>query len=147
MRGKQRRKTKAQGRRNYRGMDGIGEYEETVITSVVGLSAAVGTILIGRHYFNKIFQNKAQTTNIIAGNPSTIATQLYEAMGKEHFYTLADSTAIFNALRSISTQTQYAQVQKSYKANYTTNLDSDLEAKLSADQYNEAIRMISQKPA
>ena len=147
MRGKQRRRTKAQGRRSYRGMDGFGEYEGVVFTSVLGLSTAVGTILLARHFWNKIAQNTAQTTNIIAGNPSTIATQLYEAMGKEHYYTFSDSTAIFNVLRSIASKSLYAQVQKLYKDNYKTNLNSDLEEKLNADQYNEAIRMITQKPA
>ncbi len=147
MKGKKGKRTKAQGKRNYKGMDGVEEYEQTVITSILGLSAAVGTILLGRHYFLKIFQNKAQTTNIIAGNPSTIATQLYEAMGKEHFYTLADSDSIFSVLRSISSQSMYSQVQTAYKQNYKTNLDSDLESALNADQYNEAIRMITEKPA
>ena len=125
---------------------GVDNFKSIILYSVLGIGTATGIILIGRRFINKSKQNKAQKSNLIKGNPSTYSTQLYMAMGNEHWYTESDKSSIFSILNAIPSQAMYAKVQDSYKNDYKTNLNADLEQRLNSDEYNEAVRMISLKP-
>jgi hypothetical protein len=144
MRGRKKKKVRA-GRK--KGLGNVKEAEGIVLTSVLGLSAAAGFALLVRHFYKKFIQDKVQKASLIEGNPATYATQLYQAMGNEHWYLQSNSDAIFSVLRSVPSRTLYAKVQDAYKGSYADNLNADLEKKLSPEQYNEAVRMISAKPA
>jgi|SRR6185437_449248 len=124
----------------------IDNFKSIILYSVLGIGTATGIILLGRRFINKSRQNKAQKSNLIKGNPSTYSTQLYMAMGNEHWYTESDKPSIFSILNAIPSQAMYAKVQDSYKNDYKTNLNADLEQRLDSDEYNEAVRMISLKP-
>src|SRR6185437_1085380 len=139
-----RTKTRKGTERNYQ--KSVDNFKSIVLYSVLGIGTATGIILLGRRIINKSKQNKAQKSNLIKGNPSTYSTQLYMAMGNEHWYATADKVSIFNILNSIPSQSMYAKVQDSYKNDYKTNLNADLEQRLNSDEYNEAVRMISLKP-
>ena len=139
------RGTKSRRRKEGDYQKGIDNFKSIVLYSVIGIGTATGIILLGRRFINKSKQNKAQKSNLIKGNPSTYSTQLYMAMGNEHWYSQADKPSIFSILNAIPSQAMYAKVQDSYKNDYKTNLNADLEQKLSSDEYNEAVRMISLK--
>ena len=139
-----RKKKKVRTGRN-KGLSGVREAEGIVLTSVLGLSAAAGLALLVRHFYKKFLQNQAQKKSLTEGNPSSYATQLYMAMGNEHFWSKDDTDNVLRLIREIPTRKLYNGVADMYNKNYNSNLSADLEKRLSPADYITATQLISAK--
>jgi len=127
-------------------MGGSNDFKTYVIYSVLGAGTSVGLGYLIKHIIKKFGQNKAQKENLYEGNPSTLATQLYMALGNEHWYSSSNKTEIFNLLRSIPSKDFFTKVQDKYKTNYSSNLSADLEKRLTPEEYNLSVLLIAAKP-
>lgn len=130
-------------------MSAIAIQKETsfsVRDAAIGIGIIVGLGFLGRHIVSSIKEDNAQKRNTTEGDPSAFATQLYMSMGNQHWYSGSKSLEVFKIIRLIPTKSVYSQVQTMYKDNYHTNLNQDLQQRLTPDEFNEVINMLKNKP-
>jgi hypothetical protein len=124
----------------------IQELKIAAIYSALGIGAATGLFLLGRHFIKKAQANVSQKHSLEEGDPATFAKQLKMAFENDNSAGWGtNEEMVFQVFRDIPTKGMYSKVQKEYLRMYSKNLNADLEDELSSEEYNELIRILNGK--
>lgn len=116
------------------------------IYSTIGIGAATGLFLLGRHFIRKAQANTSQKHSLEEGDPATYAKQLKMAFENDNSAGWGtNEDLVFQVFRDIPSKSMYGKVQKEYSRMYSQNLNADLEDELSSEEYNELIRIVNEK--
>jgi hypothetical protein len=129
-------------------MKNLETLKTTVVVSALGLGVATGVLVLAKHIINKAKKNKAERSSTQEGSPTTFAKQLHMAFQNDNYFGWGTNNELVKQVfTTISSKRLYDQVQKAYFNLYQKNLNADLEDEMSAQEYNELIRILSTKRA
>lgn len=117
-----------------------------VVYSALGLGTATGVFLLARHFIKKTQANQSQKSSLDEGDPATYAKQLKMAFDNDNSFGWGtNEEQVFRVFNEIPSKSMYTKVQKEYSNMYGKSLNADLEDELSAEEYNELIRILNAK--
>lgn len=124
----------------------LENFEAVVLYSALGLATATGVFLLARHFIKKAQANQSQKSSLDEGDPATYAKQLKMAFDNDNYLGWGtNEEQVFQVFNEIPSKSMYTKVQKEYSNMYGKSLNADLEEELSADEYNELIRILNAK--
>lgn len=124
----------------------IQDYKTLVIYSTLGVGTAAGLFFLGRHFIKKIQANRSQNRSLDEGDPATFAKQLKMAFDNDNYLGWGTKEElVFQVFRDIPSKSMYNRVQKEYFRLYGESLNAALEKDMDSDEYNELIRILSEK--
>lgn len=117
-----------------------------VIYSTLGLGTATGLFFLTRHFIKKAQANQSQKSSLDEGDPATYAKQLKMAFDNDNAFGWGtNEEQVFRVFNEIPSKAMYTRVQREYSNMYGQSLNADLENELSAEEYNELIRILNAK--
>ena len=129
-------------------MKDLETLKTTVVYSTLGIGVATGVFMLAKHFILKAKSNKAQKSSTQEGSPTTFAKQLHMAFQNDNSFGWGtNNDLVKQVFTSIPSKRSYDHVQKAYFNLYQKNLNADLEEEMSAQEFNEIIRILSTKKA
>ncbi len=129
-------------------MKNMETIKTTAFVSALGIGVATGVFLLAKHFIHKVKKKKAERSSVEEGSPTTFAKQLHMAFQNDNAMGWGTNNELVKQVfASLPSKRMYDQVQKAYFNLYQKNLNADLEDELSANEYNEIIRLLSTKKA
>ena len=129
-------------------MKNMETIKATAVVSALGIGVATGVFLLAKHFVHKVKKKKAERSSVEEGSPTTFAKQLHMAFQNDNSFGWGTNNELVKQVFStIPSKRLYDHVQKAYFNLYQKNLNADLEDELSAQEYNEIIRILSTKRA
>ena len=129
-------------------MKNMETIKATAVVSALGIGVATGVFLLAKHFIHKVKKKKAERSSVEEGSPTTFAKQLHMAFQNDNSFGWGTNNELVKQVFStIPSKRLYDHVQKAYFNLYQKNLNADLEDELSAQEYNEIIRILSTKKA
>jgi len=118
-----------------------------VVYSTLGVAAATGLFLLGRHFYNRWQANRTLNRSLQEGDPAQYAMQLKMAFENDMpFGTGTDEDAIIKVFEALPSQRMYARVQEAYKhMTKGQNLNEDLKEELDTEDLNKVMRILHSK--
>lgn len=124
----------------------LQNFETIVLYSALGLATVTGAFLVARHFIRKAQENQSQKSSLDEGDPATYAKQLKMAFDNDNYLGWGtNEEQVFRVFNEIPSKSMYTRVQREYSNMYGKSLNADLEEELSADEYNELIRILNAK--
>lgn len=124
----------------------LQNFETIVLYSALGLATATGVFLVARHFIKKAQASQSQKSSLDEGDPATYAKQLKMAFDNDNSFGWGtNEEQVFRVFNEIPSKSMYTKVQREYSNMYGKSLNADLEDELSADEYNELIRILNAK--
>jgi len=124
----------------------LRNFETVVLYSALGLATATGAFLVARHFIKKAQANQSQKSSLEEGDPATYAKQLKMAFDNDNAFGWGtNEEQVFRVFNEIPSKAMYTKVQREYSNMYGQSLNADLEDELSAEEYNELIRILNAK--
>ncbi|MES2386489.1 MAG: hypothetical protein V4543_00700 [Bacteroidota bacterium] len=123
-------------------------YQKVVLTTVIGLGVAgVGYTLL-RSSIKETQVTTAEQTGLDAGTASNFAKRLQMSFGNDMMFDWGtDEEAVYAIFREIPSKRAYADVQKSYKLLYSSDLNARLQEELSTEEYLKVQQIYNAKKA
>lgn len=126
--------------------ENLENIKTVVIYSTIGLGAATGLFLAGRHFYKKALENQSQKRSLEEGDPATFAKQLKMAFDNDNWAGWGtNENLVTQVFQQIPSKKMYSKVQREYSRLYGKSLNADLEGELSSEEYNELIRILNAK--
>jgi len=129
-------------------MKNLESLKSTVVVSALGIGVATGVLMLAKHIIHKAKKNKAEKSSTQEGSPTAFAKQLHMAFQNDNAMGWGtNNDLVKQVFTTIPSKRSYDHVQKAYFNLYQKNLNADLEDEMSAQEYNELIRILSTKKA
>jgi len=90
--------------------------------TVLSIGTGLGTFFLVDHFIKKVKETSTSKKSLVAGDPASYAAKLYKALDLSSWWSKQD-----------------------YQITYSRDLSKDLQKYLTADEFNEAQRIIAQE--
>jgi len=112
--------------------------------TVLSIGTGLGTFFLVDHFIKKIKETSTSKKSLVAGDPASYAAKLYKALDLSSWWSEPDKLLLFQELRLIPSKL-VEKVKQDYQITYNRDLSKDLQKYLTADEFNEAQRIIAQE--
>ncbi len=119
-------------------------YVKVLGVTVLGVVTGIGAFLFVDKMIKKVEQNVTSRKSLVEGNPASYAAKLYKALDLSSWWSEPDKAMVFQVLRLIPAKL-IEMVKTSYQKAYNRDLSKDLQKYLTAEEFDEAQRIISQE--
>jgi hypothetical protein len=119
--------------------------KEKIQFGLLGIIILGGAVIIGRKIILKSKANNEEAKTFEEGSTPAIAKQIKMAFENDGWWG-TDKNALRQAIRSIVSKEQFAQVMDSYNRLYNRTMMRDMQDELKSTEFNEVLAIIAAKP-
>lgn len=124
----------------------VQDFKTVVVYSALGAGTATGLFFLARHFVRKMQADRSERRSLDEGDPATYAKQLKMAFDDDNYFGWGtNEDMVFQVFRAIPSKSMYNKVQREYFRLYGESLNAALEKDMDSDEYNELIRILSEK--